>query len=447
MSGLVKLHIEEEEDFWNIYNLVAVGDRLTSTTIRKVQKETATGSVSSERQRITITISVEKIDYETTSNLLRISGPVCEENRVVKMGAYHTIDLEMNRDFTLFKDEWDTVSLELVKNASDITQRADVAALIMNEGLANLCLITSSMTVVKGRIDVPVPRKGRSSSDNHQKGLENFFNLILQSIMRNINFEVVKCFIIASPAFVKDKFYQYMIEQSTKNEMYKDIKLNKSKFILAHSSSGHRYSLKEVLSEPTVQNQLTNTKAASEIKVLNSFYDMLKKDPNRAFYGFDHVKKANDRLAIETLLVTDDFFRGKDVRTRRKYVDLVQSVKENNGEVKIFSGLHVTGEQLSKLSGVAAILRCPMELEDEEEEYNEEEEEAANKCKGNNILRREKNQIWSLHNWEETFCVVKLLYYFDDSIKIVFDDEIKGCRMINHDSKSGSSNSINWRNF
>ncbi|GAM29193.1 hypothetical protein SAMD00019534_123690, partial [Acytostelium subglobosum LB1] len=375
MSGKVKLQIDEEEDFWNIYNLISVGDRLMSTTIRKVQKETATGSVSSERQRVTITITVQKIDYEPSSQLLRISGPVSEENRLVKLGAYHTIDLEVNRDFTLFKDEWDTVSLDLVKSASDISQRADVAALIMSEGLGHLCLITPSMTVVKARIDVPVPRKGRSSNDTHQKGLENFFNLLLQSILRTINFSVVKCFIIASPAFVKDKFYQYMMEQANKNETYKDIKVNKAKFILAHSSSGHRYSLKEVLSDPAIQQQLANTKAASEIKTLNAFYDMLKKDPNRAFYGFDHVKKANDRLAIETLLVTDDFFRGKDIVTRRKYVDLVQSVKDNNGEVRMFSGQHVTGEQLSKLSGIAAILRCPMELEDEEEEYHAENED------------------------------------------------------------------------
>ncbi|EGC36573.1 hypothetical protein DICPUDRAFT_87353 [Dictyostelium purpureum] len=378
LSGYVKLQLEEEEDLWHCYNLISVGDQLTSSTVRKIQKETATGSVTSERQKLKLTILVTKIDYDGNSSLLRVSGSTCVENRFIKMGSYHTVDLEMNREFQLFKPEWDAISLDLVKNATDIGQRADVAALIMNEGLANLCLITSAMTVVKGRIEVPVPRKGRSTNDNHQKGLEKFFDVILQSIQRNINFQVVKCFIIASPAFVKDKFYQYMMDQSSKNDLYKEFKANKSKFILTHSSSGHRYSLKEVLSDPAVIQQLSSTKAASEVKILNDFYDMLKKDPNRAFYGFEHVKKANEKLAVETLLVTDELFRGKDVKTRKKYVDLVQSVKENKGEVKLFSGLHVTGEQLSKLSGVAAILRYPLELEDEEEEYHPDENEEEN---------------------------------------------------------------------
>jgi len=30
------------------------------------------------------------------------------------MGAYHTLDLEMNRKFTLQKSEWDSVALERI---------------------------------------------------------------------------------------------------------------------------------------------------------------------------------------------------------------------------------------------------------------------------------------------------------------------------------------------
>ena len=33
---------------------------------------------------------------------------------VLQMGAYHTIDLEMNRKFTLGKSEWDSIALERI---------------------------------------------------------------------------------------------------------------------------------------------------------------------------------------------------------------------------------------------------------------------------------------------------------------------------------------------
>ena len=50
------------------------------------------------------------------------------------MGAYHTVDLELNRKFTLAKECWDAVVLERVDNACDPAQNADVAAVVMQEG-------------------------------------------------------------------------------------------------------------------------------------------------------------------------------------------------------------------------------------------------------------------------------------------------------------------------
>jgi protein pelota len=52
------------------------------------------------------------------------------------LGAYHTIDLELNREFTVSKENWDTISLDRIHMACDPTQYADVAAVIMQEGIA-----------------------------------------------------------------------------------------------------------------------------------------------------------------------------------------------------------------------------------------------------------------------------------------------------------------------
>lgn len=39
------------------------------------------------------------------------------------------------------------------------------------------------------------------------------------------------------------------------------------------------------------------------------FYDMLSRDPARAFYGPGHVNAANELCAIGTLLLSDSLFR------------------------------------------------------------------------------------------------------------------------------------------
>jgi protein pelota len=75
----------------------------------------------------------------------------------------------MNRSFTLIKPEWDVIALERVQEACDITKKADVAAVVCQEGLANVCLLTSSMTIIRQHIDCPVPRKRKGSVTNYEK--------------------------------------------------------------------------------------------------------------------------------------------------------------------------------------------------------------------------------------------------------------------------------------
>ncbi|CAB3359850.1 Hypothetical predicted protein [Cloeon dipterum] len=367
-KGHVSLIPDEPEDMWHAYNLICEGDSVRASTVRKVQNQTATGSSTSSKIRTTLTIAVESIDFDTQACMLRLKGRNIEENQYVKMGAYHTIDLEVNRKFTLTKEEWDSISLERVDQACDPTQHADVAAVVMQEGLANICLVTSSMTIVRAKIEQAIPRKRKGHAQQHEKGMQRFFESVLQSIIRHVNFDVVKCVLIASPGFVKDQFMEYLVQQASKTDN-KVLIDNRSKFLLVHASSGFKHSLREVLADPAVVAKMADTKAAGEVKALDAFYAILQTDPARAFYGPAHVEKANASQAIETLLISDNLFRIQDVAQRKKYVTLVDSIRENGGDVKIFSSLHVSGEQLALLTGVAAILRFPMpELEEDEEE-------------------------------------------------------------------------------
>lgn len=374
-SGSVVLVPEEAEDMWHAYNLIAVGDHLKSTTIRRVQNESMTGSVSSSKVRTTLTIAVEGIEFDTQACMLRIKGRNVEENQYVKMGAYHTIDLELNRKFTLIKEYWDVIALERVEMACDPTQHADLGAVLLHEGLGHIILVTSSMTVVRAKIDMNVPRKRKGFCSQHDKGLLKFYDALIQGILRHINFDVIKCILIASPGFVKEQFCDYMFQQALKSD-WKVITENKSKFVLVHSSSGHKHALKEVLADPTVTARLAETKAAGEVKALDTFFSVLQMEPDRAYYGIHHVEKASEASAVETLLVTDELFRSTDLPTRKKYVKLVESIKDNGGDVRVFSSLHVSGEQLGQLSGVAAILRFPMpEIDSEETDDSTESDE------------------------------------------------------------------------
>ncbi|XP_066595606.1 protein pelota [Prorops nasuta] len=374
-EGSVSLVPENMEDIWHAYNLIGEGDFVSCSTIRKVQTESATGSSSCYRVRTTLKICVENIDFDTQACVLRLKGRNIEENKYVKTGAYHTLDVEQNRKFTITKAKWDSICLERVDTACDPMQNADVAAVIMQEGIAHVCLITANMTIVRTKIDQVIPRKRKGNISQHEKGLIKFYESVMQGILRHINFEIIKCIIVASPGFVKDQFMDYMVQQAIKLDN-KIILENRGKFLLVHASSGFKHSLKEVLADPAVVSRISDTKAAGEVRALEAFYHVLQTDPARAFYGKRHVEKANESQAIETLLISDKLFRSQNIGLRKEYVALVESVKESGGDVKIFSSLHVSGEQLEQLTGVAAILRFPIpELEDESDESDSDLEE------------------------------------------------------------------------
>lgn len=246
-----------------------------------------------------------------------------------------------------------------------------MAAVIMQEGLAHVCLLTSSMTISKFKLEVNIPRKRRGSCTDHDKSILRFYDQIMEAILRHIKFDVVKCIIVASPGFIRDQFLEYLFAQAVRLDQ-KVLIENRAKFLSVHASSGHKHALKEVLLDPSVTARLADTKAAAESKVLQDFYIMLRDQPDRAFYGPKHVFKANANEAIDQLLVTDELFRSADLATRKRYVQLVETARENGATVHVFSSLHVSGEHLAQLSGIAAILRFPLPGVDDSDSDDDE---------------------------------------------------------------------------
>ena len=66
-------------------------------------------------------------------------------------------------------------------------------------------------------------------------------------------------------------------------------------------------------------SQIKDTKAATEVRALDDFFEMLASQPERAFYGPAHVFAAHELAAIDRLLITDELFRTDNAAARRKW--------------------------------------------------------------------------------------------------------------------------------
>ncbi|KAH9603631.1 hypothetical protein KSS87_012446, partial [Heliosperma pusillum] len=317
----------------------------------KVLREGASGGRDAERVKLKLEIKVEGVEYDKEGAVLRIRGKNILENEHVKIGAFHTLEIELHRPFVLRKDVWDSLAFDMLHQAADPTASADLAVVLMQEGLAHILLIGKSVTLTRSRIEVSIPRKHGPGIAGYESALERFFENVLQAFLKHVDFKVVRCAVIASPGFTKDQFHRHLLMEAERKQLRSIIE-NKSRIILVHTTSGYKHSLREVMDAPNVMSMIKDTKAAQE-------------DPDRACYGPKHVEVAHERMAIQTLLITDELFRSADVATRQKYVNLVASVKDSGGNANIFSSMHVSGEQLAQLTGIAAVLRFPLpDLED-----------------------------------------------------------------------------------
>ena len=104
----------------------------------------------SHRVRTNLTLTVTRVAFspaaaqansESSANRpvepsasLQITGRVAQENAYVKLGAFHTLDVEANRDVRIEKAEWDSVALDRVQEASIPGRGAEVGAVVCGEG-------------------------------------------------------------------------------------------------------------------------------------------------------------------------------------------------------------------------------------------------------------------------------------------------------------------------
>ena len=322
-----------------------------------------------------LTIRVKATAFDPVISTLRVSGVVVVENEHVPLGSHHTLEIEPNRPFTLVKPEgWDSVAQTTLDVALSDDKNGALAAVVMQEGLANICLITEFRTVLKTRVESVVPKK-RDAASEQDAGLRRFFDKALASLLRAVDFSDSRPLLLASPGFLAGDFKDYIAKQG-RDKSDKVLTAVAKLATVIHSNSGHLHSLNEVLKSPEVLVRMKDMKFSKEVLFIDSFFDMLKLDDGRAWYGSTAVERAVADGAVGpgggVLLINNSLFRSQNLDTRKRYVALVDKVKNDGGEARILSSDHESGQRLRMMGDIAAVLNYPMPDLDEDEEEEEQ---------------------------------------------------------------------------
>ncbi|XP_057471102.1 protein PELOTA 1-like [Actinidia eriantha] len=118
-TGSVKIILEEPDDVWLAYNLIAVGDVIGTQTTRKIHRTTSTGKrTSSSRVQVKLQIKVTAVHYDGNS-ILRVSGKNRLETEHVTAGSFHTLELETGKEFTVEKKLWNAQAVEILEEGGN----------------------------------------------------------------------------------------------------------------------------------------------------------------------------------------------------------------------------------------------------------------------------------------------------------------------------------------
>jgi protein pelota len=347
-KGVLVLKPENLDDLWILYNVILPGDRVYAKSQRRVKARDETLRQDSGR-RVTLHLGIqaESVYYDPNFNRLRVKGLIVEgPEDLLKIGSYHTLNLELNFEVKIVKDAWPDYLIKRVKESLDSENRPRVLVVAVEEGEACIAKVGDYGVDVAANISMNIPGK---QEDTKQRDmiLQRFFSDVYAVVKESLRDKRVKSVVIAGPGFTKERLFSYF-------ERDRDVARITS---LESVSNGGRAGVSEVIRRGALTRVLEEIRLVEESSLMDEVLRRLGKEERTVVYGKDEVKKAAEFGAIETLLITDTMLRGASAEERSKLDFLLKTAEKARGRVVILSADNEPGEQLASLGGIAALLR------------------------------------------------------------------------------------------
>jgi protein pelota len=84
-----------------------------------------------------------------TQLFLELKGINYQENQYMKLNQFHTFKPMFHYPITIKKDNWDSFHFNIINEISNPSNDVEIVAFVMDEGIAHLCYVRSSITLIK----------------------------------------------------------------------------------------------------------------------------------------------------------------------------------------------------------------------------------------------------------------------------------------------------------
>ncbi|MHA1791426.1 MAG: mRNA surveillance protein pelota [Promethearchaeota archaeon] len=349
---LVVVQVENLDDLWTIYNIIAVGDYLEGKTSRRIIL-TDRPDDKGERRYIFLKISVESIEFHEFSNRLRVKGKIVEgPEDLVTLNTYHTFNVEENSRIGITKERWTRYLLNLLEDTAKRKNVQKILVIAIDVGEAQFGEIGDYYQKTSVKVSERIPGKRYGDIKESKNARNSFFSEVYKQMLDFMKKTKYTKIIIAGPGFVREQFFNYCVQKdpSLKSLLF-------SEAVSTATVSG----IYELIKKKTIQNILKDSRIVKESILVDEFFTRLGKSSGDIAYGLNEVKKANDIGAIEDLLITDEIMRTINANENKELTALMREVERNRGKIHILSTLHDAGKKIKGIGGVVALLRFKLQ--------------------------------------------------------------------------------------
>ena len=337
--GLAKIRVTDPDDLWYLSHLIDAGNKVRGTAHRKI-KIGEGENVKVVRKIITVTLLVEKIEYQAQNVTLRINGTIVEGPDDFPRGSYQNISVTEGDEISVQKEYWPSFQEEKLREAAKPKQQILICIMDREEAIIASSTKFGHKALLRFKGESQKKYKGHTSKQNFYKELEK----VIQEYNQRIHPSKI---ILASPAFYTEDFMKQLSNQELRE-----------KIITASASSVSNAGIAELLKNPSLQSALKETRARLEAKLIEELLKEIGKASGKYAYGLQNTSNAIFQGAAIKILVTTKYIHSAKEENNYAEIDsLLVTADKMKAEVHIIFSDSQSGKQLDGLGGIAAILR------------------------------------------------------------------------------------------
>ncbi len=317
-KGVFTVEIRTDEDLWYISLILKPGDMIIADVLRRVERKNDTiRNKKTERQKVNVTIKIESLEFMEISSRVHIVGAVIYGPEDL-IGEHQSINTERGDFLNIIPVNRE----EFMRGLEESTGISESSVLILSIDDEEISLYSINETRNELLWSIKTGHGkmyGEDSSD------------YMEEVKKLLKKEGEKELYIIGPSLFRDSLVKVLSKEGIRA-------------INTQISGSREDGIRELL-----QSSILDLRRSTESRIISDFLKRINSET--AAYGIEKVSYLLDMRAVDTLIMTDRFFREKNSK------EFLNRCVEGSCKVFIVHSSWETGKIIQSFGGLVAILR------------------------------------------------------------------------------------------